>query len=379
MDIVVSQLLFVGRHSLASRGASEAVVGSIPLIYGAGYFLAGPLMRAVIRPHLAKLQMLAAIGLISGLSLLLAQSSTLRTNQILFFFLPFGVSFFFNAFQAFMLGDSNRSARPLHITVALYTFAWSLGFAIGPFVSGITTDLFSWSSNYYLAAVFSLLIALLIAGFRPERRNRVEPDHGKPSRREGPPFHIPGWMGVVIGLIAWLTIATYWPVIAAQNRISPVTRGLVEFAFALSQGFGAFAMILLGRWQHRIIALPAFGMFGVTALLLFGNSTGPALYLIGASVMGLFTAGTFLFSVYHCMYDSRKAAKRVAVNEMMVGLGFLIGPGIAALLHSEDKPFTQAFTLAATLIAGLVGLQTWIAVRFQQRFQSGAEKSSAER
>ncbi len=44
MDIVVSLLLFVGRHSLAMKGASEAEVGSIPLLFGLGYFLAGPVM-----------------------------------------------------------------------------------------------------------------------------------------------------------------------------------------------------------------------------------------------------------------------------------------------------------------------------------------------
>ena len=371
MDIVVSQLLFVGRHSMASEGASEAVVASIPFIYGAGYFLSGPLMRAIIRPRLSKVQMLTAVALITALSLVLAQVKAVLTIQVLFFFLPIGVSFFFNAFQAFMLGVSNVAARPLSVTVSLYTFAWSLGFGFGPLISGIATGYFSWSDNYYMAAGISILIAMIIVGFRPDRgpanSNDLETD--KTERVKSPPLFIPGWMGVVIGLFGWLTIATYWPVIAEREGISTTMRGLVEFAFAMAQGFGALALIFLRDWQRKIVAIPFFGLFGISALLVFGVAGGPVFYILGASLMGLFTAGTFLFSVYHCMLDSKQASRRVAVNEMMVGLGFLVGPGIAALLHQADKPFTHAFSMAPGLVGALVSVETWIAVRLSRRYR----------
>jgi MFS family permease len=267
-----------------------------------------------------------------------------------------------------MLGVSNDTARPLHVTVSLYTFAWSLGFGFGPFISGITADYFSWGENYYLAAVFSILIALIIIVFRPARASSPK-NETESSSSESAPLYKPGWMGVVIGLTAWLTIATYWPIIAEQQGISTTMRGMVEFAFAMAQGFGALVLILFGKWQQKVYVIPIFGLIGISALLTFGTSSGITFYILGASLMGLFTAGTFLFSVYHCMVKSKQAAKRVAVNEMMVGLGFLVGPGLAALLHQNDKPFFHAFSSAAFVVGSLVAIETWIAVRISRNYK----------
>jgi MFS family permease len=267
-----------------------------------------------------------------------------------------------------MLGVSNDAARPLHTTISLYTFAWSLGFGFGPFISGLAAGVLSWTDNYYLAAGMMVLIAMVIAAFQPGRKDIAAVPSDTPLERnlKSPPLFIPGWMGVVIGLVGWLTIATYWPVIATQEGISTTMRGLVEFAFALAQGFGALALILFGPWQRKTTAIPFFGLIGVFSLIVFGSASSSTLYVVGASLMGLFTAGTFLFSVYHSMLDPEQASKRVAINEMMVGLGFLIGPGIAALLHQNGKPFLQAFLFAAGLIALLVAFESWLAVKLSR-------------
>jgi MFS family permease len=314
--------------------------------------------------------MLAAITMIAGLSFLLAQIRTVNGIQVVFFFLPMGVSFFFNAFQAFMLGVSNDAARPLHITVSLYTFAWSLGFGLGPFISGIAAGYLSWIQNYYLSAGFCVLIAIVVITYRrPKRTTRIKMDSESMQQeaRKRPPLYIPGWMGMVIGLIGWLTIATYWPVIATQQGISTAFRGFVEFAYAMAQGLGALALILLGRWQKNTLSIPVFGLIGVSALVVFGTSSSSFFYLAGAALMGLFTAGNILFSVYHCMLETHQASKRIAVNEMMFGLGFLAGPGIAALLHQDGKPFLHAFLYTAGLVGVLNLIEAWMAVLLSRK------------
>jgi len=362
IDIVVSLLLFVGRHSLAMTGASESEVGSIPLLFGVGYFLAGPLMRAIINRRLAKIEMLTAIGLLAAFSALLANTNQLLTIQILFFLVPMAASLFFNAFQAYMLGIATDNAKPLGVTVSLYTFAWSLGFALGPFICGLLGDRISWSQMYYLAGVSSFLIAILVLFFRP-RRNAQQAEAGEQVavRQKGPILHVPGWMGVVIGLTGWMIIATYWPVIAVSKGFSPAVKGTVEFAFAASQSVGALVLILIRDWQHRPLFLPLFGVLGVAALLVFASADTPALYVLGAAVMGLFMATNFIFSVYHCMLDVEMASRRVAINEMMVGLGYSAGPVVAALLHQNGMPFGPSFLKAALLVGILVALRTGVA------------------
>jgi predicted MFS family arabinose efflux permease len=368
MDIVVSLLLFVGRHSLAMNGASEAEVGSIPLLFGVGYFLAGPLMRTIISRRFAKIEMLAASTLLAALSTILANTDLLVALQALFFLVPIAASLFFNAFQAYMLGISTDNAKPLSVTVSLYTFAWSMGFALGPFVCGLLGNRFSWSQMYYLAALSSIFIGLLVIASRPKRANlETKPDKSALAKVQGPILHVPGWMGVVIGLVGWMVIATYWPVIAVSKGFSPAVKGMVEFAFAAAQSLGALALILIRDWQHKPVFLPLFGVLGVAALLVFGSSTSSILYIAGASLMGLFMATNFIFSVYHCMLEVEMASKRIAINEMMVGLGYVAGPTVAAALHQNGMPFGPSFTMAAGLVALLVMLRTGVAVRIGRK------------
>lgn len=362
IDIVVSLLLFVGRHSLATGGASEAEVGSIPLLFGLSYFLAGPIMRAIINRKWAKFEMLTAISALAALSAILAHSESLITIQVLFFLVPIAASLFFNAFQTYMLGISTDNSKPLGVTVSLYTFAWSMGFALGPFICGLLGNRFDWPQMYYLASVGSLAILVPVALFRPRAAcPGAAADSAKVPLFKGPVLHFPGWMGVVIGLTAWMVIATYWPLIAVSRGFSPAVKGLVEFAFAASQSVTALAVILIKDWQHRPVFLPLFGILGVVALLVFGSFTTPFFYLAGAALMGIFMSTNFIFSVYHCMLEVEKAAKRIAINEMMVGLGYVTGPAVATLVHKNGMPFGPSFTMAALLVAILVAIRTGVA------------------
>lgn len=381
MDIVVAMLLFVGRHSLAMAGASPEVVGSIPLFYGLGYFLAGPVMRIIIRREIAKIQMLGAIAAITAFSLMLAGTESIWAIRLLFFVIPVSMSLFFNAFQAFMLGHSGGIDRPLGVTICLYTFAWSLGFALGPFVSGLLGDYLSWAQMYVVAAGFTLFTGVAVALFNPGATGQAAEKPSASPRNSLPLLYVPGWMGMLTGLIGWVIIATYWPVIAAAAGISGHVKGYVEFAFAAAQSVTALILILFPDWQRKILTLPMFGAFGVSALLLFGASTAAFGYICAASLMGVFTGSAFLFSVYHCMVDDDNASRRVAINEMMVGLAYVLGPAVAALLHVEGVPFSYSLNLAAGMIAGMVAVQTltafWISRKNGQPSVEAASDSEA--
>jgi MFS family permease len=170
-------------------------------------------------------------------------------------------------------------------------------------------------------------------------------------------------MSVFIGLLGWLVIATYWPVIAESKGISSNVRGLVEFSYAIAQAVGALLLIGLRDWHHKPWLLPVFALLAITALLIFGIATTAPLFIAGAAIMGLFTATTFIYSIYHCMLDSEKACKRVAMNEMMVGFGYVCAPALASLLHRPGTPFFSSFAMTAGIIALMVAIQTTIAVR----------------
>lgn len=357
VDIVVALILFVGRHALAAQGASETVVATIPVAFGLGYTLSGPVMRRIIQPRHARAQMVIALLLVALAAVALAAAERIWVIQLLFVLIPLFFSLFFNAFQSFMLGVSLAHQRSLHSTVGLYTFSWSLGFAMGPFACSLALLFLDWSQTYYVAAVASVLIAGCVALFRPAPpapRVSALPAESLPARR---PLLIPGWLGLVIGLVGWLLIATYWPVIASIRDVSPSNRGWVEFAWAISLAcFG----LLISRWQgwhFKPWAVAGFGLLAVGALLVFGSATSMSTYLVASSLMGMFAATTFTFSLLHCMSEPRLAAARVAVNEMMVGVSYLLGPVIAATLHSGAEDHGLAFNRAAVLLGGAVLIQ----------------------
>jgi MFS family permease len=362
MDIVVSLLLFVGRHSLASQGASEAVVGSIPLFFGVGYFLAGPVMRYVISRKFAKAQMLMAIFGLAVLSAVLAFIHSILLTQVLFCIVPFGVSLFFNAFQSYMLGISNDDSRPLAVTIATYTFAWSMGFALGPFSSGLARNYLSWAQTYLIAALVACVVGVVVILFKP---SAMVQSGGRPAPEQSKrkPLFIPGWIGIGLGVIGWVIITTYWPIIAERAGFSPNVRGLVEFIYAISQGLMALALIAIKGWQHKPAWLIIFGLAGAGAMVVFGFSSTALQFLMGAALYGMFTATTFSYAGYHAMLNAEKASKRVAINETCVGLGYVAGPMIAALCHHGSNPFDFSFSAVAGIIAGIVAVQTIIAYR----------------
>lgn len=385
IDIVLFLALFVGRHSLAGRGLPESTVGSVLLCYGIFYCAASLCMGYVVRPARARAQMVIALVIVFGVCLALSQVQQVRAIQALFCILPLAVSLFINAFLAFMLGVATDTGRPLAAMAGHYTFSWSMGFALGPLISGVTRLAFEWSQIYLLAAGLTLALAVLVAFFEPvraaaDRSVAAEPLHkaDRPTRSgsmpaapptapalqqragTGPDLMGPAWFGVALGWIGWNAVSTWWAVQAAQAGYPVALKGGVEFAFALTQALGALLLIRAGGWQQRPLFIPLLGVFGVGGLLLFGVADSSVLFVMAAVLLGLHTASAFSLMLYHSMSNPSEAVRRVALNETVVGLCFLVAPLVAVALHDEGTSFGAGYTTLAVLMgAGLLVQGVW--------------------
>ncbi|MFH1571239.1 MAG: MFS transporter [Gemmatimonadota bacterium] len=366
VDIALALVLFVGRHSLASRGLPEATVGSVLLVYGVGYCVSSLFMRHVVRPHRARPQMLAALGAMAAACVALARVEAVWAVQALFAILPVAVSLFINAFQAFMLGVTTDTRRALTTMAGHYTFSWSLGYALGPFASGAARGFLAWGQVYYLAAGIAAVLAVLVATLEPERTPVAAPAPGRASPDEAATGSRslvgPAWLGVGLGWLGWNAVATWWPVQAAQLDYPDGVRGAVEFAYALAQALGALALAHAPPWHRRPLLLPVLGGVGAAGLLAFGAAASPLGFSLGAALYGLYTSSAFSLMVYHSMVEPGRAVRRVALNETIVGLSFLLGPVTAALLHRSGAPFGPAYQgLALTLVLGVTAQTAWAA------------------
>ncbi len=372
-DIVVGLVLFVGRHSLASRGYGETAVGSIVLVYGASYVVASLLMTRLVRPALAKVQQLVALGAIVTICVVLANVERLIVIQVIYGLLPFATSLYFNAYQVYMLGINEQDGRPLASLAGHFTFSWSLGFAAGPFVSSLLRSVVTWSQTLYVAAALAALMAVMLYSFHLERRGSA--GAGTPARSTGDPGAAlrpnlmgPAWVGLLVGWTVYNTILIYWPVQAVQQDVPAALRGLVEFLASLAQAFSALALVSLPRWQHKPGWLAALGGLAVAAVLVFGAAQGVVGMAVAALLYGTFTGSMFSLVVYHAMSDPARAVRRIALNEVMVGISFLLASALARLLHPAGTSFGRAYAgLAVVLAVGIVAQVLYAAVLTRRR------------
>ncbi len=355
-DLVVGLVLFVGRHSLAGRGFDEATVGSIVLCYGFGYVVSSLLMAKIVTPARAKAEMLISLAVIATICLILANVQTLLLIQVLYLLFPLTVSLYFNAFQIYMLGISNEDSRPLAVTIGRFTFAWSVGYAVGPFVSSLLRSYTTWAQTYYLAAGVAIVMGLLLYRFKPVREARTETAlESAPVESPRRSLVVASWIGALVGWTAYNALMIYWPVQAVQLGMSSTMKGMVEFSFALAQAVSGLVLAYVPGWHHKPKWLLGLGALAVFALALFGSGTYAPLFLVAGVLYGIYNGGMFSFMAYHSMLDEDKAVRRVALNETFVGICFLIASPLAGLLHRSGTPFGGSYLrLAGILAVGLI-------------------------
>ena len=138
----MKSLVFTASHSLTSSSASCS--SSVATLWQAsattrqrsarclfcsiGYVIAGLGMARLVKPQLARMQMLGALAGIVAICVAMANSHRLVIQALYALFL-FAVSMFFNSFQIFHVGNVEHDARPLSVTAGHFTFAWSIGWA----------------------------------------------------------------------------------------------------------------------------------------------------------------------------------------------------------------------------------------------------------
>jgi len=89
---------------------------------------------------------------------------------------------------------------------------------------------------------------------------------------------------------------------------------------------------------------------------------------VAALLYGTFTGSMFSLVVYHAMSDPARAVRRIALNEVMVGISFLLASALARLLHPAGTSFGRAYAgLAVVLAVGIVAQVLYAAVLTRRR------------
>jgi hypothetical protein len=201
--------------------------------------------------------------------------------------------------------------------------------------------------------------------FRPPAASSTQPGPRLPETKlKLPALPLAGWLGIFISFTGWVVIATFWPVQAAQAGFSTTVKGGVEFAFALSQALAALIIaVTVPGWYHRPAWLWLWAGCGAAGMLVFAFTHTAWLLVGGGMLYGIYTGSGFIYMVYHSMLDQTRSIKRVAINEVIVGGCFLVGPVLGNLLFSGGESFKSLYIAMAAIVCAGVAVQVGVALK----------------
>jgi MFS family permease len=353
MNVALALVSFVARHSLAAKGYSESAIGSLAIISGVVYIFCCIFMSRIITRANSRFFFSTGAIIMTAMAYGLFRTDKLLHIQILFGVMPFAGSMFFNGLQVLISNLSQMDNRPVYKLAGHYTFSWSIGFSAGYMATSSVKHIGSWQNAYFIAIVITLIIGLTGIFLKPSEAampdSMAEPKEA--DSEKGTNLAPVAWLGILIGWSMWNFMTVCWPVQATEHHFSPMGRILFEFLCMLVQGLGALVAIKLKRWQLRPVFLILFGCAGLAGILITAFANSLSGFLIGSSVIGIYTGSVFSFSTYHGMMDPKKAPKRIAGNEISLGLAIIAGPLCAALMRGNGMSFKTTYFVAAIVFA----------------------------
>lgn len=338
IDLILGVLFFAGPMRAVQNHESLKMISLLLTAYGIGYVIFSLSMSKIVKVALAKKQMVAAALLISALCLILAFFENIKISLLVFSIIPFGMSLFFNSFQAFMKDVDSGEAKSLTYSSSMYFFAVSTGFAMGPFISGWMREALPWKAVFLFAAAMAMIVAIGALLFKPTHSRRGIGANNQFADK--PDLAISGWLGALIGTITLALFLTIYPKQCQAFGMRPGFRGMVIFTQSLVQAFVALSFIKSKNWMFSAKTWPAINFFGIAGLLMLFMAKSPVYLFIAAVALGVFAGSYFFTAVFHSLSHPSKSVRNIAINEASIGSGFLLGPQLV-----QFTPAASGFTL----------------------------------
>ncbi|MEI6563987.1 MAG: MFS transporter [bacterium] len=374
-DMLVAQFIFINAVRLARAGASASVVANTLTVWSLAYLITCPVIGRFVSASNAAHMMVGSMGGFLLIGLLFTVIPGVAGVYVLMAAAGIAAAFFFTPFQIFMKAVDGLTQKPITYSTGLYTFSWSAGYALGPFVSGFLMDrgvatpdgaTSGWKYACYFAAgaavVTGVCIVLLkhLAQGKPQEALANTDD--LVSRPVADYSHQPdlAWMGWVsggVGMVAITFIRAVFPArVEACLHLTQSMQGFLFFLVSASQAITGLVLCRSRYWMYRPTAVAAFGCLGIIGLLIFGFSQTPLAFSIGAVLFGLYSGSFFFYLVFHSLVHPRRSAQYVAINETVVGIcgmvGAIVGGGLA-----DRFGFGLVYAAGAALVLLVMVLQ----------------------
>lgn len=383
-DMVVAQFFFINAVRLARLGASASVVANTITVWSLVYLGSCWFIGKHVTSANAGRLMVTAMTLMSAISLLFTAIPSITGVYALMALAGVSASLFFVPFQVFMKAVDGQDNKSVAYSAGLYTFAWSLGFACGPFVSGLLMDLGTaahpgWMFACWFAAGAAALTALgcavlkrlvLAAPGTPPRPGTAAEPGGGVDYTTKPDLAWLGWTAAGTGILVLSFIRGIFPV-RAENalHLTQSLQGVLFFLLSLVQGITGFFLRRSRLWMYGSGVVSVFGVAGVLGALALGLAHTPVMLGLGAILFGLYAGGFFFYLVFHALVHPEHSGRYVAINEVVVGVSSLVGAMLGGWI-ADRFGFGSLYSIGGALILGTVAFQALMAHRSTTRVLS---------
>lgn len=374
VDMVLSSALFMATVWAAEHGSSASAVSNLLSAWSVIYMLSSLAIGRVVTRRNAAWLLIAACLVTAAQSFALAHCSSLWSLYLLIGLLGVSMGVFWTPFQVFMKVVGEERQRPITQSVGLYTFSWSMGYAIGPFSAGFLWDRLGWQSCHGLNAAVVLMVAFGIwlvkhhATARPAPPPEVGPPPG--SRQDVIYARMPdlAWMGWVFGGVCCMAVSMVrgvFPTTGDDLHLSKLSQGLTMATLSAFQGLTGIALGYGRWWMYRPWPILVVGAAGTAALVLFALASAPSLFYMAAACFGLYTGSMYFYLVFHSLVHPEHSARYVSINEAVVGLTGIAGPALGGLVADLYHP-SFSYLLTAAMLMVAVALQAALHLRFSR-------------
>ena len=372
IDMVLASVFFMTTVWAAEHGVSASGVSNLLTAWAGVYMICAYLVGRVVGKRNAAWLMIAACVATALLSAALAGAASLPVMYALVALEGVAMALFFIPFQVFMKVVGQRKQQSIPASVGLYTFSWSSGYAIGPFVAGMLWGPLGWRGCHAINGLAAIGVAIgtyLIHRHIVRSPAPVESDQSNRSLASAaadyagkPDLAWMSWIFGGMGCIAVAAVRGIFPSSGTACGVPKFEQGLILAALSAVQ---ALVGLSLGRgkwWMYRPLPILGFGLCGVAALVLFSISRTPAAFFIAAVCFGVYSGSFFFYFVFHSLVHPDRSGRYVSVNETVVGLTGIIGPVLAGL--AADKLALWApYLMAAGMVAVGICVQAAIHAR----------------
>jgi DHA1 family quinolone resistance protein-like MFS transporter len=373
-DMIIAQFIFINTVRLALTGASASVVANTVTTWSIVYLVSCLALGRVVNAANAARLMMVSMGMLAMIGLMFTLVPGVAWVYGLMALAGVAAALFFVPFQVFMKAVDGVDSKPLTYSTGLYTFAWSMGFAVGPFVSGFLMEMGTvlpggetsgWKYACYFAVGAALLsgTAIYLLKHLVQRQPQVaSPDTAaavKPAAdySRQPDLAWLGWVSGGVGVVLITFVRAVFPVRAeAGLHLARSTQGMLFFLVSLSQALTGLLLCRSRYWMYRPRAVAAFGVVGILGALAFGFARVPAALALGAVLFGIYAGSFFFYLVFHALVHPQRSSQYVAINESVVGVCSMLGAMIGGWV-ADRYGFGMLYAAGAATILMTLGLQ----------------------